>query len=553
MIPRGSFFRGTLVLLALIGVLGQFASANAAPSTPVSDNSKTITISLPGPFNGCTFLDSGANPTSNAVLDLVRPSAFLTSANGNLVGESGAMATAELTSLQPETVVYTISPNQHWSNGSVFSGRDLVAWWQRARILASVHSDGYRAIKSMKVSTDGLTVTAVFATPYADWNLLFRDIEASGVAAGCSLASLVSRPSLGPYKVTNATPTRIVLTMNTKWANDLNRFGRIVLTTSNAIPSNVTTPFANYSLVVDRAQVQALSAHPSVLSHIGTSSNIGEITYASGRPLTMSLAVREALSWSLNRQALINQLWGSVTFSPSVAASALFSQGQSAYPGNNGSGPSTQSTTTTVSSGASSASGLSDCLACAYGVLRAAGYRHTAAGWVNANGGALTLKLAVGPSNLDRATATSVVKQWSAAGISTSVMNMSSDVAAAISVASNGADAAIFTRPTLTAPSYTARSWSGPPYSDTYPSGVRSASVSSLFAQAVKSFNPVAANAIWLSLDQSIMNSYWVRPLFTAPSLVEWASTVTGVSGGLSVSGFLDQETNWSSAPIPQG
>ena len=550
MIPRGSFVRVSFALSVLASVLVHFEVANAAAQSSVSDNARTITISLPGPFNGCSFLDAGANPTSDAVLDLIRPSAFLTNTNGNLAGEGGSLASAELTSLQPETVVYTIAPRQHWSNGAVFDGRDLVAWWLRARALASVQSDGYRAIKTLTLSDHALTMTAVFATTYANWNLLFRDVEARGFEPGCALSNLTSNPSLGPYRVTNVTASRIVLTMNPKWPNDPNRFGRVILTTSGVIPSSSTTPFANYSLVVNRAQEQALSAHPSVLSHIGTSSNIEEITFAPQSPLTRSLAVREALSWSLNRQTLINQLFGAVTFSPSIAASAIFSQGQSAYPGFSGSGPSTQTTTTTVPSTSGPVPSLVDCRTCAFNALRAAAFRHNSSGWVNANGGALKLRLAVGPSAVDDATAALVVSQWHNAGITATEQVVKSDEAAAQMAATNVVDTAIFARPTLTAPSYTARSWSGPAYADTFPSGIRSSPVTTLFESANSNFNPVVANTTWLMLDQSIMTSFWVRPLFTSPSLEEWASSISGVVGGLSVSGFLDQETSWNSISI---
>jgi hypothetical protein len=65
----------------------------------------------------------------------------------------------------------------------------------------------------------------------------------------------------------------------------------------------------------------------------------------------------------------------------------------------------------------------------------------------------------------------------------------------------------------------------------------------------VANFNPVAANATWLSLDQVIMNEFWVRPLYTAPSLVEWSSTLANVVGSLSVTGFVDQLSSWTIAP----
>ena len=74
------------------------------------------------------------------------------------------------------------------------------------------------------------------------------------------------------------------------------------------------------------------------MSKIASSSNIEELTFSPRRD-HRSLAVREALSWSIKRQALIDQLFGAVTFSPSVAASAIFSQGQSNYPGPTGTEP----------------------------------------------------------------------------------------------------------------------------------------------------------------------------------------------------------------------
>ena len=86
--------------------------------------------------------------------------------------------------------------------------------------------------------------------------------------------------------------------------------------------------------------------------------------------------------------------------------------------------------------------------------------------------------------------------------------------------ATNADDLSIFTRPTVTAVSYTARSWSGPGYADAYPSGWRTVAVTALFNQAIANFNPVTAASTWLQMDQKILTSYWVRPLFTSPSLV---------------------------------
>jgi ABC-type transport system substrate-binding protein len=548
MVRRGSIGRGAALALVAVAVLVPIGRSGAAAVKTNSLNAKTINVSLPGPFNGCTFFDTGATPTTNAINDLLVPSAFLTTSAGNLYGENGPIASAELTSLNPETIKYTIAPNEKWSNGTSFNGNDLLGWWLRAKSQRTVLSDGYRDIKTLTVSKSADVVIAVFATPYADWNLLFRDVEALGTQGSCSLASLVARPTLGPYSVSSATPNRIVLVMNKHWPVDTDRFGRIVITDNNYLPSSPTNYFVNFSLDVDRPLVQAISGLPFVMSHIGTSSNLEEISFAAARPLIKRIAVREALSWSIGRQALIDQLWGAVTYSPSAAASALYSQGQSNYPGPAGSSPSNQTTTTTLAP-STAQNGLSDCLACALDVLSQSGFVRGAKGWATAAGTPLVLKMAVGPSDLDHEVALTIVAEWASIGIKVKTTDVSSEISAAVATATNNDDLAVFTRPTITAVSYAARSWSGPGYADSYPSGWRSVAVTSLFNQAIANFNPVTAASTWLQMDQKIQTSYWARPLFTSPSLLAWTNTLTGVTTSFSVPALLDEVLNWAVAP----
>jgi ABC-type transport system substrate-binding protein len=515
-----------------------------------NENAATLDLSLPGPFNGCSFLDPGATPASDAILDLVRPSAFVTNANGTLEGEGGAISSTELISLAPETVRYTIDANLSWSDGLAFNGSDLVDWWQRARALSSVTSDGYRAIKSLVVSTNGLSVTAVFSSPYADWDLLFRDVESPGTTPGCAISNLASRPSLGAYDVQSATKSRIVLKMNSHWPLDTNRFGRIVITDNQNLPTTETAIFADYTLAVNGAEVLELSNHPALLSRISSSNNIEELTYSPSLATTRLLAVRKALSWSIDRQAMIDTMFGAVTFSPSVAASAIYSQGQSAYPGPSGSNPGGQATTTTTSP---TKSGLADCESCALTVLRDAGFVRTPAGWSDATTRDLSIRLGVGPSDLDHAVALLVQHDWRVIGIRSTVVDESSDQRAALAAAVGRVDVALFARPTSTDPSYAARSWVGPAYLDTYPSGVRLASVTNLFDQARDIFNPVTASVTWLKLDQVILNDFWVRPLFTAPSLTIWSSMLAPVTNSFVVSGFVDQIPTWSKVSLSTG
>ncbi len=548
MIPRGSVLRvsGASALLAVSLLLSIPSSA----TTPVVN---TLTLSLPGPFNACSVLDPGANATTSAILDLVRPSAFLTTSGDNLVGEGGAIASAELTSLKPETIQYTIAPNEFWSDGQIFNASSLINWWHLERHLASVQSDGYRDIASLVSSNDGLSVTAVFATPYAEWNLLFRDVEAPGAPLGCTWTDLSRRPSLGPYSIVSASPSKFLLVSNPLWSADPTRFARVVITDTTSIPSSPASYYVSYSLNVTRQAVDAVSSHPDVLSHIGTSSDLLEMTFSPLGQLTKSLRIREALSLILNRQLLIDDIFGSVTFSPSPAQSALYSQGQAAYPGGSGNGPSAQSTTTTLTPNTTSAQ-LEDCRACAVALLRKAKYVFADRHWLAPSGSSLTIHVAVGPTALDRVVANEIEHQWRSDGITVVQTNVVSDEAAANAAALNEADVAIFTHPTSTTAALTARSFVGPAYLDTYPSGVRRVALERLYETGIGIFNPVTAESTWLDLDQDVMSAFWVRPLFTTPSLVEWSNDLNDVYGSLSIAGIADQVMNWTIGDSnPQG
>ncbi len=537
---RSALAAAVVIAAALVAATTPLISARALLAAG-NENGRTLVLSLPGPFNGCSALAPGANATTNAVLDLIRPSAFLTNGNGTLVGEGGAIASAELTSLQPETVRYTIAPNQKWGNGDPFTGGDLVQWWQRAKRLASVVSDGYRAIKSLTVSGQGLVITAIFATPYADWDQLFRDVGAPNSPAGCALSNLLDEPSLGPYTVSAASASRIVLTLNPHWPLDANRFGRLVITSALTLPTKPSDLFAQYVGSAPESQVQAVSSDPWLSSHIGSSSSIEEMTFAPRRRWTSELAVRQALSWSVNRQGIIDDLFGAVTFTPSPAASAIYSQGQGAYPGSGGPGPDNQTTTTVPP-----ANTLADCVSCALLALRQHGFVRGRTGWLNGSGQVLSINLAVGPTALDRGVASRVVRDWSAIGITTHESYPPSDIAASLLSASSHVDVSIFGRPTSSSPALTARSWVGPPYRDSYSSGVRSSGFTSLYNQALAIFNPVTASATWLNLDQLVMTDFWVRPFFTPPTFLVWSTSLATVAGSDSVVGFVDQVPTWT-------
>ena len=540
------------VSLALVGaLLWPAAAAFAKPPASTSASSETLRLALPGPFSPCPVFVQDASSSTQALLDLIRPSAFLTNPNDFLVGAQGPISSAELVNLAPQTVVYTVAPHAVWSNGVAFTGTDLYAWWLRMRAFPGVASDGYRAIRTVSVSSDGLTVTARFAHPYADWATLFRDVEQRDAPLNCSWTSLLARPSLGPYVLVSASPTRWVLERDPRWQPNGRRFGRVVVTLANRIAYDGATPLVAYATRTSPQQIAALAAHPGAFGHLGPSNSVEELVFNGARPAVKLLAVRRALSWSVDRIGAINRSWSLVTQSVATATSSLYSQGQPDYPGGGVSPVSPPATTTTVAATLSPSAGV-DCPACAQLALTTAGATLIGGRWQIPGVGPLIVRLAVGPTGVDHASARAIVAAWRALGASVSILPAASANQVAVDVASGVVDAGVFARPFHDTPTYAALSWTGPNYRDVYPSGQRTALWNHLYAQAMADLNPATAQDRWSQLDSAILASAFVRPLFTLPALTAWSARVVSVNTGDSVAALVDQLPSWSlSATAP--
>ena len=189
-----------------------------------------------------------------------------------------------------------------------------------------------------------------------------------------------------------------------------------------------------------------------------------------------------------------------------------------------------------------------DCRPCGLTLLRHAGLSRTSTGWKWKNGSTLVVNIAVGPTALDRTAVALVKAEWSSLGVHVNVVRAASDARAAFMSATGKVDVALFERPTSTTPWTTARSWSGIPFLDAYPSGLHSASVTELFSQAQRTFNPTTASLAWLEMDHELLTNYWVRPLFTVPALIEYSGRMANVSSALSLRGVVDQLTTWGIA-----
>jgi ABC-type transport system substrate-binding protein len=512
------------------------ALGGSVGATPPLTNGQTLIVSVPGPFTGCSALSPELNASTNALLDLTLPSAFVTSAKDVPRGGNGAIESAELVSIKPMTAVYSLDTTQHWSNGQAFTGADLVAWWQTARHSPSLAGVGYRDIRSISVANHGSQVTAVFSRPFAPWNTLFRDVQERGDSwRGCSIDRLKSRPSLGPYEVVSDSPHRVILQANPNWEYTVDRFKTVILTTSRTIP-RPSVPFVAYIPAAQKASVDNLANHATILGHIGATDSLVELQFNTRSALMTSVAARRAFSWLLDRRQMLKDLFGSFTVTATIAPSLLYAQNQQNAP--------VAPHTTEVDKGPVSPS--DDCRECALTWFANHGYSVSPDNQLLRDGKPIRLSIVHGPSALDTATAAIVAHQWSSYGLIVTQSVALSDQVASQVVANGSAQVAVFTRPMGMSPWFAAASFLDINSSDAFATRLHVPGLAAIVAQALENFNPISAASTWAAVDQMLMNTYAVRPLFTPPSLTELSPTLSNESNSLTLTGLLDQITTWA-------
>jgi len=516
--------------IALAAILGLTALCAASTASTASTAIPPLVVAIPGPLTGCNALAPSLNESSQVLLDLTRPSAFTTSVQGSLRGEGGAIAAAELANLGPQVVTYSLDTSLHWSDGHPFSAADLIAWWRRGRVASTVTSVGYRDITSMVSSHDGSVVTATFAEPFSAWPLLFRDIEEAGVkSTSCAVRGLLARPSLGPYRFVSLTSSRAVLVSNPSWTASFNRLPRIIVTTSKTTPTSHGL-YVTYRPNISTGLLSDLSRNPSISSHIGASDRIEELQYSLRRPLTGTVALRNAWSTLVDRLALIRTLYGGITLAPLPSASLLFSQNEF--------GTTTTPTTTAVSG---------QCFRCADAALRASGLTKHARHW-QWRGKPVVLHLCRGPSVTDRQTASTIAAQWGAQGIAVALSIAPSEVAASAAAERGRVDVAVFERPVGAHPWLASTGGLGLTEADGFSVGRALPSVRDATQLALSDFNPITAATKWAVVDALIRQSGVLYPLFTPPSVTAWSTDVQNISPSLSELGLIDQVTNWGAS-----
>ena len=450
--------------------------------------------------------------------------------------DTNVIDSAEVVSVNPQTVVYQIDPGATWSDGVAVSADDFVYAWQAQRGGAtdvdgspvSVASTlGYRDIASVTGSNGGRTVAVVFRVPYADWPSLFGDLLPAHVAQrvgwnhGFDRFDPSALVSAGPWVVQSWQPgAELVLARNPRWWGSPPRLDRVVV---RAVPGGASLASAlgsgqvqvAYPAAFDPVFLAQASASPSLSSQAQLGTRMLQLVFnVRHSPLDVA-TVRQGVAHAIDRAAVATSVGQPADQSVWEDNDHLFANAQAWY--------------------ADDAAGYARLdLPTAARLLEQGGLLADARGTWTSHGHPLDLVVAWAFDDpWSAATGPLVVGELVGAGFDvTSRPTTSDDLNAAVlrsgafDLALVPLDAGAFpsslggafsTATTVTGGA--SRNWSG--FDDPR--------VDALFVQAAQELAAARAQALYQQVDQALWSDMPTLPLFAEPSLLVWSSSLSQV------------------------
>jgi peptide/nickel transport system substrate-binding protein len=291
----------------------------------------------------------------NYIMQFVWPGTWNASPDGEKFTNEELVESVELTSEDPQTVVYKINPDAVWSDDKPVTADDFIFTWEAQNgkdpAYDAAGTTGYEDIESVVGSDNGKTVTVKFAKKFADWEALFDFIlpvhaftaagggdKVKGFATGFvtqtyQVANFVSG---GPFTVTELKPGEsMTLSRNEKYYGEKPFLDKIVIP---FITDATQQPAALENNEADVAFPQAQIDLVQQLQNIqGVTADIGFGTFwehLDFNLLNQHLAVKEvrqAVAKAIDREQVVERLPKQVSDKAEVLNNRIYKPGQEDY------------------------------------------------------------------------------------------------------------------------------------------------------------------------------------------------------------------------------
>jgi peptide/nickel transport system substrate-binding protein len=534
----------TVRLAALLVGLAMVAAACGGGDDEGGDTGGEVQIQEGGTLSFASDQEqAGFNPNTakdnlfalSNIVTSIYPSVFNIHPDFTVQLSSEFMDSAELTSEDPQTVVYKIKQNAVWSDGTPVSADDFIFWWQNCngtdKKADCVNVTGYQDIESVTGSDGGKTVTTVYKKKFADWKSLFSQYiipahytkaQPGGWNTGLD-KNPEKIPSAGPFIVESYTPGQsLTLKRNDKYYGTKAHLDKIVF---RYLPESTTQPAALQNNEVDMIysqpqldQVQIVKAIPDVTSEINFGLQYEHLDFNVKNPLLADVAVRKAFATGLNIQQIVDRTVKQFSDKATILGNRFFMNGQPEYQDHRG------------------AYGNGD-IAAAEKLLTDAGYAKGADGIYAKGGKKLSFNISTTAGNQLRETQEQLIQaQAKEFGMELKIKNAEADVLFGEWLPEHNFDIANF-------------AWVGTPFATSSNQSIFSTDtaqnygqfsnpkVDELFNQAIAELDPAKAAELGNQIDQLLWDDMATVPLYQKPQLIGWRNTFTGIGDNLSSQG----------------
>jgi peptide/nickel transport system substrate-binding protein len=531
-----------------LGGAALLAGASATAVTPPV--ATTLVVAIPGPFAGCDPGSPSTTASTAAVLALVLPSAFTPGPLDTPVGDTEVISQAEVVSENPQIVDYTIATGVRWPSGAPLRPVDLVRTWRERRADRVLGDLGYRDVASMRPTAAGTSVAVTFTRPYADWESLFNLVVPAATShRSCAVPSAAADPSIGPYEIASATHATIVLHSNPRWTGAAPAYTKVDVTTEPATipPAPGSAARATYLASPTLAQLQAITSTGGYDALVQHDTTIVSLDFAVRGASALPPSVRGALARFVDRAALVAQLAAPVDETAAPEASHLFGQGQVLYPGPTGTSVSATVAPTAPVPGATgtAAYGPTGDPTRADALLRADGYRKTAAGWRTPGGLPLSTCLSFPRRSTELAAAAhDVAGQVARQGVRVRLQPATSSDGVTRALLGGTCTMGVVSRTGDGFLSHAAASWlkpSRPAVRGLGWTGVNDPVATQDARIAAGLLNPVVAAPEWDAMDTRLWDLMVGLPLYSPSVYMGWSPSIAGILMTDTVAGFVGQ------------
>jgi peptide/nickel transport system substrate-binding protein len=331
------------------------SGSSAGPATVKSGGEITYGSDQEPPgYNNNTSKDNNTAVTN--IEAGILPSVFRIQPDNSLKLNSDVYASAELTSSDPETVVYKIKPEAIWNDGTPVSADDFIYMWQNMN--GSIADNdinstaGYEDVGSVTGSDDGKTVTVVFKNKYPDWKALFSSAGGNQMLEAKVMKTLPggwntgldkSLPfSAGPYKLESYTPgSNAILVRNDKWFGKKPNLDRIIVRFLPQSQAQVAAMQNNeVQVIYPQPQLDDV-AKAKTIAGVTTEINFGQsfehLDFNFKNTLLADAAVRKAIATGMSDDEIVNSGVKQFSDKAKPLGNRIWLTGQSPYVDQSGS------------------------------------------------------------------------------------------------------------------------------------------------------------------------------------------------------------------------